>query len=146
MASAWIGNSIAVAVKHYLQVTEDHFKQAAQNAAQKSSEMSGNEWKEETESKNDSVTSSGICRKLQDNSASFMSSNENNSGRCRTRTMSIFPEKYADSESGGAKCGALAVTPRVGDGDLAQLMAAWSSLPATIRRGIMAMVEEVTRE
>jgi len=24
---------VAVAVKHYLQVTEDHFKQAAQNAA-----------------------------------------------------------------------------------------------------------------
>ena len=90
VASAWIGNSIAVAVKHYLQVTEDHFKQAAQNAAQKSSEMSGNEWKEETESKNDSVTSSGICRNLQENSASFMSSNENNSGRCRTRTCDFF--------------------------------------------------------
>jgi len=30
--SAWIGNSVAVAVKHYLQVTEDHFKQAAKKA------------------------------------------------------------------------------------------------------------------
>ena len=96
VASAWIGNSVAVAVKHYLQVTEDHFKQAAQNAAQKSSEMSGNERKEETESKTDPVASSSICRDLQEDSASFMSSNENVNGRCRTRTMSIFPEEYAD--------------------------------------------------
>ncbi len=28
---AWIGNSPAVAAKHYLQVTEDHFKKALQN-------------------------------------------------------------------------------------------------------------------
>ena len=34
VASAWIGNSVAVAVKHYLQVTEDHFKQAAKKATQ----------------------------------------------------------------------------------------------------------------
>ena len=60
--------------------------------------------------------------------------------------MPIFPEEYVNSESCGAKCGALAVTPRVGDGDLAQLIDVWSFLPATIRRGIMAMVEEVTRE
>ena len=146
MASAWIGNSIAVAVKHYLQVTEDHFKQAAQNAAQKSSEMSGNEWKEETESKNDSVTSSGICRNLQENSASFMSSNENNSGRCRTRTMSKFPEKYANSESGGAKCGARDVASIVSNPELAQLVDVWTFLPTTIRRGIMAMVQEIRRE
>lgn len=31
---AWIGNSRAVARKHYLQVTEEHFEQAAQNPAQ----------------------------------------------------------------------------------------------------------------
>jgi len=31
---AWIGNSQAVAQKHYLQVTEDHFRRAAQNPAQ----------------------------------------------------------------------------------------------------------------
>jgi len=31
---AWIGNSPAVAARHYLQVTEDHFNRAAQKAAQ----------------------------------------------------------------------------------------------------------------
>ena len=60
--------------------------------------------------------------------------------------MSIFPEEYANSGSGGAKCGALATTPRVGDGDLAQLIAAWPSLPGAVRRGIIAMVQEVRRE
>lgn len=30
----WIGNSAAVAAKHYLQVTDDHYDQAAHNAAQ----------------------------------------------------------------------------------------------------------------
>ena len=34
VASAWIGNSVAVAVKHYLQVTDDHFTEALQNPVQ----------------------------------------------------------------------------------------------------------------
>ncbi len=41
---SWIGNSVPVARKHYLQVTTEHFRQAAQNAAQKPQEaleMSG---------------------------------------------------------------------------------------------------------
>ena len=32
MAPAWLGNSVAVAVKDYLQVTEDRFKQATKQA------------------------------------------------------------------------------------------------------------------
>ena len=31
---AWIGNTKAVAAKHYLQVTEDHFRKATQHPAQ----------------------------------------------------------------------------------------------------------------
>ena len=34
MVCSWIGNSRAVARKHYLQVTDEHFEQAAQNPAQ----------------------------------------------------------------------------------------------------------------
>ena len=34
VASAWIGNSIAVATKHYLQMIDDHFTQAVQNPVQ----------------------------------------------------------------------------------------------------------------
>jgi hypothetical protein len=32
---AWLGNSTPVAMKHYLQVTDEHFRQAAQEAVQK---------------------------------------------------------------------------------------------------------------
>ncbi|MBE3096962.1 MAG: site-specific integrase [Planctomycetes bacterium] len=32
---AWLGNSTPVAIKHYLQVTDEHFRQAAQEAVQK---------------------------------------------------------------------------------------------------------------
>ena len=34
VASAWIGNIVAVATKHYLQVTDDHFSQAVPNPVQ----------------------------------------------------------------------------------------------------------------
>jgi hypothetical protein len=35
VVSAWIGNSVQVAVKHYLQVTDDHFNKAVQNPVQR---------------------------------------------------------------------------------------------------------------
>jgi hypothetical protein len=35
---AWIGNSQAVAAKHYLQVTDDHFSKAVQNPVQQAAE------------------------------------------------------------------------------------------------------------
>lgn len=35
---AWLGNSAAIANEHYLQVTEDHYASAAQNAAQSTAE------------------------------------------------------------------------------------------------------------
>ena len=40
---AWIGNSQAVAAKHYLQVTEDHFRSALQNALQQAHALDRNE-------------------------------------------------------------------------------------------------------
>jgi integrase len=39
----WIGNSEAVAAKHYLQVTEDHFEKAQQNPTQYSAVYSGSD-------------------------------------------------------------------------------------------------------
>ncbi len=37
----WIGNSPQVAAKHYLQVTEDHFKKAVQNPVQTTHDKGG---------------------------------------------------------------------------------------------------------
>ena len=43
VVTKWIGHTTAVARKHYLQVTEDHFAKAAQNPAQQAQETAGNE-------------------------------------------------------------------------------------------------------
>jgi len=43
VACAWIGHSEKVALKHYLQVTDEHFKKAVQNAVQTGRELSGQE-------------------------------------------------------------------------------------------------------
>jgi integrase len=47
---AWIGNSRAVAQEHYLQVTDAHFANAAQNQAQHRSETAGNDEKPDSAS------------------------------------------------------------------------------------------------
>jgi len=52
--TAWIGNSERVAARHYLQLTDAHFRHAvgeptAQNAAQKPAEASGNNGQGATE-------------------------------------------------------------------------------------------------
>jgi len=71
VASAWIGNSVAVAVKHYLQVTEDHFKQAAKKATQnptsKAHESSRNDSKTQMPSKAPGSVSSSDCERLRPN-------------------------------------------------------------------------------
>jgi integrase len=58
VAAAWIGNTVQVAMKHYLQVTDEHFQKAAQNAAQKVHETLRNDKKAvRTEKSSDDVTS-----------------------------------------------------------------------------------------
>ncbi|MGE5296294.1 MAG: tyrosine-type recombinase/integrase, partial [Solirubrobacterales bacterium] len=68
---AWLGNSQLVAAKHYLQVTDEHFRkasQASQNATQPTSTISG---KPEQPSRSDVATPSGfpegseVCSGLQ---------------------------------------------------------------------------------
>jgi integrase len=65
---AWIGNSPAVAAKHYLQVTDEHFRQgitetksAAQNPAQQMAEMACNPMQHKTENPG----LSGVCESVQ---------------------------------------------------------------------------------
>ncbi len=69
VAAAWIGNSVAVAVKHYLQVTEDHFKQATKKATQnptsKAHESSRNDSKTQMPSEALGSVSSSDCERLQ---------------------------------------------------------------------------------
>lgn len=51
------------------------------------------------------------------------------------------PKKTADSEQGGAECGALPASSTTTDPDLARVAKAWVDLPEPVRRGILAMVE-----
>lgn len=66
VAAAWIGNSVAVAAKYYLQVTEEHFQQAAQNPAQKPQECAGNAPKSAPSQKHGRTRTSGNCKDLQE--------------------------------------------------------------------------------
>ncbi len=66
----WIGNSELVAAKHYLQTTNEHYDRAvnnaAQNAAQKLHEGSGNEPKDEPAGEDEGSVTSAACRDLQE--------------------------------------------------------------------------------
>ena len=90
-----IGNSVAVAVKHYLQVTDEHFEKAAQNAAQKVHEPARNDSKLATSPEREFNTSSGTCESLREDLVFFMSSTENVNGRYRTRTCDFIRVKDA---------------------------------------------------
>lgn len=52
---AWIGNTKAVAMEHYNQVTDEHFKKAAQNPAQYDAVRGGKEQKGEFDEKSEGV-------------------------------------------------------------------------------------------
>jgi integrase len=76
VVTAWLGNTPEIARKHYLQVTEDHFRQAseaAQNAAQRASDDSGKcsqtPMVPETTSGQGGVDNSTTCHDLQPSAA-----------------------------------------------------------------------------
>ena len=57
VAAAWIGNSVAVAVKHYLQVTDEHFEKAVQKAVQQSAALG----RMESQEQHGFTTESAFC-------------------------------------------------------------------------------------
>ncbi len=68
---AWIGNSKAVAAKHYLQVTDDHFQKASGEAAQKAAQSvhghgdCDGQPRQETPAMSSSDTPGGYCTSVQ---------------------------------------------------------------------------------
>jgi hypothetical protein len=44
LATAWIGNSVAVAAKHYLSVTEEDYERAVQNQVPSSTASTRHDW------------------------------------------------------------------------------------------------------
>ena len=146
VASAWIGNSVAVAVKHYLQVTENHFKQAAQNAAQQPYETTRNDTKNDEDAGTAEDVASNDFEGLRIETSHCEEQDDVSNGRYRTRTTLINTEKNDKSQSGGAESGAQRALNGLIHPDLQHLNEVWLTLPQAIRAGILAMVEAAKDE
>jgi len=66
---AWIGNSPAIAAKHYLQVTEDHFTRAAQKAAHFPAQQASAEGRRDSHPERQPEAEPAICEGLRTNAA-----------------------------------------------------------------------------
>ncbi|MEQ9460431.1 MAG: tyrosine-type recombinase/integrase [Phycisphaeraceae bacterium] len=67
----WLGNTVAVAVKHYAQITDEHYDKAAQNPTQKMSATSRNDKKADSTQKSTESGTSGDCGIYQPVSVDF---------------------------------------------------------------------------
>lgn len=91
VVSAWMGNSIPVAAKHYLQVTDDHFRKAAHNPAQKRAATARNEGNPTRRGSEESVVSDAGCKGLHQDAAPCETAEASENGRYRTRTNASRP-------------------------------------------------------
>ena len=129
----WIGNSQPIAVKHYLQVTDDHFSKALQNALQQPAVLfrTGSQAGLATD-ENPPVfqgDASG-CDHLQDGQvpSTGIEQSENS------------PRRVTKSGTGAAKIAAVGDDLPPLDPELAQVIKAWPTLPPAIREAILAML------
>ena len=150
VASAWIGNSVAVAVEHYLQVTEDHFKQTIEKETQtptsKAHETSRNDSKTQTPSQALESESSSSCEMLRPIAISCSPSEIQSMGDTGLKLCPNDPRNTRISKEETHNPTHRAHMFTTISSDLQRVIDAWASLPATTRPGIMAMVQEVIRE
>ena len=102
--------------------------------------------------KHDTQTADAICR----NSSSFQSLREFSDtreekdkwsrGDSNPRPVTKNAGKTDPCERGAPLCAPPVAQPNTDNLQLTELINAWSSLPTTIQRGIMAMVEEMRKE
>jgi integrase len=100
VVSAWIGNSIPVAIEHYLQVTDDHFSRAAtgatpsrkvtQKAAQQPHESPRNEPQPAPEANSTLDSIASDCSDLRKETAPHELLGSCSSGPYRTRTCDLI--------------------------------------------------------
>jgi hypothetical protein len=60
----WIGNSQAVAAKHYLQVTDEHFLQASKEAVQNPVQQAPESVREQSQQETRNPGLAGVCEGL----------------------------------------------------------------------------------
>jgi len=93
VASAWLGNTVQVASKHYLQVTDDHFQQALTNPTQiptqQPAESGRNDPQPETTPEPANDVSVGDCETLREDTTPCETIQAVSTGRYRTRTCDL---------------------------------------------------------
>ena len=148
VAAAWIGNSVAVAMKHYLQVTEDHFKQASKKATQnptsKAHESSRNDSKTQMPSEALESLSSSDCERLRPIATSCNSSEIQSMGDTGLEHVSFYTGKSDNSLTSAAKSGAVA--PRIVIGIRDWLDQCPAELTPAVRAAVVALVHVAEAE
>jgi len=131
VACYWAGNSKVIARKHYLQVTDEHYKSALQKALHSSAtkgHIAGLAKRQETQKALENKGFGSEC-------ASCTSVQVAEEGL----ELSTNPPKNTRfSDSRAAKCAAL------GDDDLARLVDVWPELPEDIRKQIIDLMDDWT--
>lgn len=135
---SWLGNNESTARKHYLQVLDRHFDEAAQNAAQSAPVSSGNDPPARQEPRRNHRLLPTLTI-ADDSERMFKVVRE---GLENTPGTS---EKQASGDKGGAECGAL----RAGSSDfapspaaeLARVINRWPTLPESVRAAVLRLVD-----
>jgi len=137
---AWLGNSKVVAREHYLQVTDEHYKQAAQKAAhlaQKAAQypaaLSGTE-------RNVTLTDDSENAVLPLVAAKCDSVHEAGMGGRGLEQSALTPTKTHISTNGGAPGGAPESDFSKKDPDLEGIVRAWPTLPVDVKKQIKELV------
>ncbi len=139
---------VAVAVKHYLQVTEDHFKQASKKATQnptsKAHESSRNDSKTQMLSKASGSVSSSDCERLRPIATSCNPSEIPRMGDIGLEIYHNFPRntrisKQATHNPTHRLHQTEDITP-----ELQRVIDAWPALPAAVRHGLLTIINTVS--
>ena len=134
MVCDWIGNTEAIASKHYLQVTEDHFAKAVQNPVQHPAVLPRTGSQATLPAHEKTPVLQGFaagCEVVQ-------------SGRVEDRGLE--PGAYSSgntrvSETRAAESGAVGAEMTPDDPRLLRIVSAWSRLPEVIRSAMVAVLD-----
>jgi len=109
-------------------------------------EMAGNGQKQKRATGKTGNPKSGVYRNFPDISEISTNHEKWSRGDSNPRPVTKNAKKTAPCERGAPLCAPPVAKFNPDNPQLAELIAAWPSLPAAVRRGIMAMVEEMRRE
>lgn len=140
---AWIGNSQAVARDHYLQVTDEHFAEAAQKAAQYTVAHS----RKAPYPPNSGQTESPVYAPLQPLTPQYEDKKVSDVGAegFEPKNVSIGQSKHLrqSENASGAKCGALGAPDTPIDPQLRIVIHAWPRLSEADRAKILETVRSM---